>query len=316
MSTETTRRMIKVYNQNGSQPIRFLSGFFQSPSQNFHTSEEVEIDIVRSDEDIAVVIQDLTTGYRMNSEDIYTNKAFKPPIFKEAVALNSFDLIKRMPGQNPFQSPDYRANVIFKMFSAMQLVERKIRRSIEVQASQVFQTGIVTLTDSNGVALYTLDYKPKASHFPTSAVAWGLPTATIEADISSLSEVIRNDGLEDPNQLIMGVNTFEAFIKDTEIQKRYDNRRIDLGTIAPLCRCAEMVARIAVLLRSGIIVMIFGLMAGVIKIRKRVQKFNTFHQVAVLCAPVAVDWMLLLEQFQTSEKKLVALVFYPNCLVE
>ncbi len=234
MSTETTRRMISVYNQNGSQPIRFLSGFFQSPPQNFHTSEDVEIDIVRGDEDIAVVIQDLTTGYRMNSEDIYTNKAFKPPIFKEAVALNSFDLLKRMPGQNPFASPDYRANVITRMFGAMQKVERKIRRSIEVQASQVMQTGIVTLTDSNGVALYTLDYKPKATHFPTAAVAWGLPAATIEADISSLAEVIRNDGLEDPDQLIMGVDTFEAFIKDTEIQKRYDNRRIDLGTIAPM----------------------------------------------------------------------------------
>lgn len=217
-----------------ASPLMFLSGLFQSPAQNFHSSEEVEIDIVRSDEDISIVIQDLSTGYRMNSEDIYTNKGFKPPIHKEAIPINSFDLIKRMPGENPFQSPDFRANVITRMFNGMVKVERKIRRSIELQAAQVLQTGVVTLTDSNGVALYTLDYKPKTAHFPDAAVAWDQTTADIAGDINSLAEVIRNNGLADPDQLIMGVDAFEAFIKDDEIQKRYDVRRIDLGTISPM----------------------------------------------------------------------------------
>lgn len=233
MSGNTTRRMISAYIQMAS-PLMFLSGLFQSPAQNFHSSEEIEIDIVRSDEDISVVIQDLSTGYRMNSEDVYTNKAFKPPIHKEAVPINSFDLIKRMPGANPFESPDFRANVITRMFSGMVKVERKIRRSIELQAAQVLQTGVVTLTDSAGVALYTLDYQPKATHFPDAAVAWDQATADIAGDINALAEVIRNDGLADPDQLIMGVDAFEAFIKDDEIQARFDNRRIDLGTIAPM----------------------------------------------------------------------------------
>jgi hypothetical protein len=225
--------MIRAYQQM-AQPTMFLSGLFQSPPENFHTSEEVEIDIVRSDEDISIVVQDLSTGYRMNSEDLFTNKGFKPPIYKEAIPLNSFDLIKRMPGQDPFQSPDFRANVVLRMFNGMTKVERKIRRSVELQASQVLQTGVVTLSDSGGVALYTLDYKPKATHFPTSGTTWGQVGATIAADISALAEVVRNDGLADPDQLIMGVDAFEAFIADDDIQKRFDNRRIDLGTISPM----------------------------------------------------------------------------------
>jgi len=233
MSGQTTRRMIKAYNQD-KQPTLFFSGMFQSPPQNFHATEEVEIDIIRSDEDIAIAIQDLSTGYRENSDDIYTNKGFKPPIFKESKAINSFDLIKRMPGQDPFQSPDFRANVITRMFSGMQKVERKIRRTIELQASQVLQTGIVTLNDSAGVALYTLDYKVKATHLPASAIIWGGAGATIAADISALAEVVRSDGLADPDQLIFGIDAFEEFIKDADIQLRYDNRRIDLGTISPM----------------------------------------------------------------------------------
>ena len=175
MSGSTTVRMLKAYIQM-AQPTLFLSGMFQSPPENFHTTEEVEIDIVRSDEDISIVIQDLSTGYRMNSEDLYTNKGFKPPIHKEAAPINSFDLIKRIPGQNPFESPDFRSNVILRLFNIMTKVERKIRRSIELQASQVLQTGIVTLTDDNGVALYTLDYKPKATHFPTAGTSWASAT--------------------------------------------------------------------------------------------------------------------------------------------
>lgn len=233
MSGTTTARMIRAYNQM-AQPTLFLSGLFQSPPENFHTSEEVEIDIVRSDEDVSIVVQDLSTGYRMNSEDLYTNKGFKPPIHKEAIPINSFDLIKRTPGQNPFQAPDFRANVISRMFNGMTKIERKIRRAIEVQASQVLQTGVVTLTDAGGNALYTLDYKPKATHFPTAGTTWGQAGADPAGDINALAEQIRDDGLADPDQLIMGVDAFEEFIKDAGIRERFDSRRIDLGTIAPM----------------------------------------------------------------------------------
>ena len=236
MSGSNTTRMIRVYNQM-AQPMLFLSGFFQSPPENFHTTEEVEIDIVRSDEDISIVVQDLSTGYRMNSEDLYTNKGFKPPIHKEAMPINSHDLIKRMPGENPFEAPDFRANVITRLFNGMTKIERKIRRAVELQASQVMQTGIVTLTDINGVALYTLDYKPKATHFPTAGVSWASATGAQKmADLTALGEIIRNDGLGDPDQLIFGIDAFENFISDSAVQNRLDNRRIELGGVAPETR--------------------------------------------------------------------------------
>ena len=235
MSSSVTKRMINAYIQKAA-PTLFLSGMFLSPPENFHSSEEVEIDIVRDDEDISIVIQDLSTGYRMNSDDLYTNKSFKPPIHKEAFPINAFQLIQRMPGQNPFESPDFRANMITKIMGNMIKLEAKIRRSMELQASQVLQTGVVTLTDSNGVELYTLDYKPKATHFPTSSTAWGQVGADPAGDINSLAEVIRNDGLADPDELIMGVDAFEEFIKDSDIQARFDNRRIDQGVIGPMER--------------------------------------------------------------------------------
>ena len=234
MSGTTTRRMISAYYQEAS-PTGFFSGMFRARPENFHTSEEVEIDIVRSEEDVSIVIQDLSTGYRMNSEDLYTNKGFKPPIHKEAVPLNAFDLIKRMPGQNPFESPDFRANVITRMFSGMRKVERKIRRSIELQASQVLQTGVVTLTDINGTALYTLDYAPKAAHFPTAGVSWATATLAQKiADLTSLCDVVRGNGLMDPDEIDIGATAWENLLQTTGFLDRFDAMRADLGTITPM----------------------------------------------------------------------------------
>lgn len=233
MSGTTTKRMLRVYESMAATTM-FLSGLFVSPPENFHTTEEVEIDIIRSDEDISIVVTDLSTGYRMNSDDLFTNKAFKPPIHKEKIALNAFDLLKRVPGDDPFQSPDFRASLINRMFRGMVKVERKIRRSMELQASQVLQTGTITLTDSAGVALYTLDFKPKSSHFPTAGTAWGTGGDDPLGDIEALAEQIRNDGLEDPDELIMGVDAFNAFIKNTEVREQLDNRRMETMRIVSM----------------------------------------------------------------------------------
>lgn len=236
MSTTVTRRMINAYNQMAA-PTLFLSGFFQSPAQNFHTTEEVELDIIRSEEDVAIAIQDLSVGYRANADELYTNKSFKPPIFKESIAINSFDLLKRVAGDNPFDSPDFRANVIQRMFTGMTKIERKIKRSMELQASQVLQTGIVTLTDSAGVALYTLDYKPKATHLPTSGTTWNLlGTDDKIGDIKSLADIIRGDGLTDVDELIFGDTAWDYFLQDAAVQNLLNNRRIEIGGIAPTQR--------------------------------------------------------------------------------
>lgn len=232
MSNEQTIRMIDAYNQKAS-PTRFLSGLFQAPAKNFYNSEAVEIDIVRSDEEISIVITDLSAGYRWNSADIYTNKKFIPPIMREAGPLNSYDLIKRVPGEDPFKDPNFQRNATVRTMNLFRKMEDKIRRTIELQASQVLTTGTITLTDAAGTPLYTVDFKPKASHFPTAGTAW-TGAADIAQDILDVSNEIRNDGLDDADQLMMGEATFEAFRKNADIKSRFDNRRIDSGALVPL----------------------------------------------------------------------------------
>ena len=233
MSDATTRTMIAAYFEEARRSL-FLSGMFQTPRENFFSTEEVEFDIVRGDEDVAIVVQDMRQGHRRNSADVFTNKKFIPPVFKESGPLNVFDLIKRQPGQHPFAATNFQTAASTKAMQLFRKMENKIRRSMELQASQVMQSGTITLSDSAGVALYTIDYQPKVTHFPTAGTAWDGVTPDIAGDIDSLADVVRADGKLDPDELVMGKATFEAFVNDPVIRVRLDTRRIDLGAIGPM----------------------------------------------------------------------------------
>lgn len=236
MTGKNTSKFLRTYEQTAS-PTMFFSDMFSSPSSNFFNSEEVEFDVLRSDEEVAIVITDLSSGYRINSEDMYTNKKFKPPVLKEAVPINAYDMLTKEPGDNPFEDRAFRAKLISRVMRSMTTVEMKIRRTMELQASQALQTGKITLTDPDSNVKYEIDFKPKASHFPTAGVSWATATGEQKlADLESMAEVNRNDGLSDSDEIVMGVDTFTNFIQDDAVQKVYDNRRIDLGNIGPMQR--------------------------------------------------------------------------------
>lgn len=221
MSDTSNARMLEMYMEESEAPL-FLSGFFQTPPRNFYKSEKVEIDIIRDDEDVAVAIKDLSTGSRMNEADKYVNKSFTPPIFDEAGAINAFDMIKRSAGQTPFEDPNFALNAADQAFRVFRKFERKIRRSVELMCSQIFQTGTVTLVDSNGVSQYVIDFAAKTSHMATVGTSWATDGSTGAplADLASLARVVRRDGKKNPNKLIFGSSAFARFLANEDVRAR------------------------------------------------------------------------------------------------
>ncbi len=235
MSDIATKRMLEAYIEKAPASSFFTRMF----TPKFYTSKTVEVDISRSNEDVAIVIDNIATGPRMNSADLYTNKEFEAPIYIEAVPLNVFDLLNRQAGENPFADVNFQASATARMLDGMTKVEAKIRRAVELQASQVMQTATVDLIDSNGVSRYTIDYSPKATHFPNAAIAWGTGTEDKMQDILDVADVIRADGKVKADMLVFGSEAFQSFIKDEDVRALLDNRRIAIGGIAPVSRGDE-----------------------------------------------------------------------------
>lgn len=236
MSSASTVRLIDMYMEEASAPL-FFSGFFQSPPRNFHNTEKVELDIIRDSEDVAIVITDLSTGGRLNETSLYDNKAFTPPIYKEQGNISAFKMNQRQPGQNPFDDPQFAANATNQAFMIFRKLERKIRRAIELQASQIFQTGQLTLKDSGGNSLYTLDFAMKSTHKVTTT-AWATDGSTGNplADIASLGDVVRRDGKKIPNRLIFGSGGFTRFLANANVQNSLKLLGLNLGLLTPQSR--------------------------------------------------------------------------------
>ncbi|MBQ9239447.1 MAG: major capsid protein [Treponema sp.] len=213
----------------------FLSSFFKTKEEDFTTAELVDIDIVRSGEMVAPALRNLRGGAVAVSDDIFTGKQVRPPVYALERTVNIFELMKRQPGETQFKEiGDWVARLSVKIKSAFDLMYAMIKRSIELQASQVFQTGTVTLTDEKGNALdVVLDFKPKATHFPAVTTAWSNSAADPIADLTALARTIRKDGQRDVANAIFGYRAWQNFIENAKVKAVLDLRRADLAAINP-----------------------------------------------------------------------------------
>lgn len=236
MSDASRSRMISAYIEESAVPAGFLSSMFRTPPENFYTSEEVEIDIQRNGEDIAIAVQDLSVKGRANEATKFTNKSFAPPIFDEKFPVKAWEQMARQAGMNPFDNVDFMSSAFASMRSNMRRGEQMIRRTIELQAAQVLQTGAVSLIDTSGAVNYNINYAPKTTHFPQSGTTWASSTTKL-LDLESLADLILVNGHTEANMAIFGKTAWRYFINDSAVQDLLNNRRIDVGAInRPLAR--------------------------------------------------------------------------------
>ena len=228
-------KIVELFNQKPDiSKMGFLSSFFKVTADSFTDAEKFEYDFTRTGEDVAPVVRNLNTGAVLLAEDEFQNKSVPFPVYALAKPANIAQLMKRMPGENAYAEKvnwfGKLAKILIDGFAKMTTM---IRYSVELQAAQVLQTGKITLTDENGKATYELDLKPKASHFPTAAVAWGTSGATVQKDITALADVIRDDGFCDVSNLIFGKNAWEKFIADSSVQTALKQDGLRLGMLNP-----------------------------------------------------------------------------------
>ena len=173
MAVELSRTgWVELFTQRRA-PNGFLQSLFTVKPGGMYSGNKVAIDIQRFGEQVALVVKQCT-GPRLNDADIFTTKEFTPPAYNEGIVMDVCDLLSRMAGLDPYSASytDFAGQLVSYMVQGFALMDDKIRRAVELQASQILQTGILNLLDDNGNVLYTLDFSPKATHFPTAGTSW------------------------------------------------------------------------------------------------------------------------------------------------
>ncbi len=229
----TATGWVQAFLQRRS-PTMFLSSMFTTKPGGIYYGKTVEIDIKRFGEKVAAVVTKLS-GPNYNDASLISHKEFEPPEYGEAFATDVDDLVQRLLGVDPYTDAyiPFMSKLVGRLMDYFMEGHDMIMRGLEVQASQILQTGKLNLIGRDGTEMYQLDFKPKATHFPTVTTPWENDGADPIGDMEQLFEVIRADGKVNPNMIIMGSKAFRAALNNATFQENLDNRRIDLGTIEP-----------------------------------------------------------------------------------
>lgn len=215
--------------------IPFLSSFFITGPRDIVNAESFKIDIRRGTRKIAPVISNITQIGGKIKKSIYTQKEFTPPVVAVSGDFAPGDLIEKAFGLTEYDSADedYGMQLQANISDTMGEIDRQIARNPEYQASQILQSGTMTLYDDNGNAAFTIDFKPKATHFVTVGTDWSTVTADMNGDITSLYEVIKKDSGVNADNLIFGRESLKDYMKGNDFAKVFDLRRVESGVFNP-----------------------------------------------------------------------------------
>jgi len=222
--------------QERSMFFPFLSTFFNTGAEDISDAETMIIEVKRANSGyIAPVIMSNTQQGSLLKDSKYTSKEFTPPITALGASFGAKDLITKMFGKTQYDSANesYVFQLQQEVQNVMAAIESRFAYQLEYQASQILQTGTVTLYDENGVAAWTISFQPKATHFPTVSINWSDDESNPDADIQALSKVIRTDGQVGIRNLIFGETALENYLKNNKTVDKFDVLRIESGIYDP-----------------------------------------------------------------------------------
>lgn len=215
--------------------VPFLSTFFMTNPRDIVNAESVKIDIKRGTRKIAPVISNFTQRGGKIEKSQYTQKEFTPPVAALGGDFAPGDLIEKAFGVDEYSSAgmDYMMTLQNNIMDTMMEIEMQFGRLFEYMASQIFQTGELSLYDDQGNIAYTIDFFPKATHFPTVGTVWSDEDADPDSDIASLIDVIKTDGHVNIENIVFGKTALDEYLRNTKVDDKFDLRRISSGIYDP-----------------------------------------------------------------------------------
>lgn len=149
-----TKELIDVYRETAI-PTSLLSSFFIPRESN---SRVVSVEVERDSENIAVDVIRGTEGNR-NTIDRFTERVIEPPYYREYFDVTQLYFYDQLFGRGDMEVDGMTfATWMEEMSRRIMKLQMKIQRSIEKQASEVLQTGIVLLNKGTNI-----DFKRKAT---------------------------------------------------------------------------------------------------------------------------------------------------------
>lgn len=204
-----TKKLIASWDElKDLMPSSFLGSFFTKTTSD---TKEVSVEVRRGTEKLAVDVHRGTDGNR-NAISKHSERIYIPPFYNEYLDATELDRYDLLFGQD-ISSVSARTvqSVIASALENMQILKKKIERSYELQAAQVFTTGIVQLNSGDNI-----DYKRKAGSMVVKSAPgyWTVTTVDPRDDLKAGCKFLRQNGRAGDGEFhaIMGDDVLSAFL--------------------------------------------------------------------------------------------------------
>lgn len=227
MAERETKLLMEEYKQRKA-PSMFFKDMLFNRERTFNQTS-VQIDIVSATRRMA------DYNVRGNVANRVTKKGFlsytyTPPIMNDSVTLSHKTCSSAVAGEDIYSPLSAIARKAVHMADAAMEMSEADDRRIEYQCYEALFNGEITVPAENGGSIGF----PVDSDLLDIAVDndWDTADATILDDIKDNALLMAKKGGMMPDMLVLGHEALSAFLSDSDVLAKLDNRNFDLGQVS------------------------------------------------------------------------------------
>ncbi len=224
----TPRYLAEAVRQAPPVHTFFIDTFFTNV-KTFST-ERVDIDLVKGDRRMAAFVHPRVGGKELK-ENGYRTESYKPPLINPYDVTTADQLLSRLPGEDIYSGMTPAQRAARKLIDEYNRLNDATTRREEWMAVQAIVDGKIPIV-GEGVN-ETIDFGFTNTVTLTGNNKWGGSSAKVLDNLDDWTEKTLKNGFTNVDMAIMGKDALRAFLVDEDVQKKLDNRRVEMGIIHP-----------------------------------------------------------------------------------
>jgi len=222
------RYLAEVVKQAPATHTYFRDTFFTN-IKTFAT-ERVDIDLVKGDRRMAAFVHPRVGGKVLKANG-YTTESYKPPLVNPYDVTTADQLMTRLPGEDLYSGMTPAQRAARKLMEEYATLNDATTRREEWMAVQAIVTGQIPVVGEGVNEVIDFGFTNKVTLEGDNV--WGGSKANILGNLGDWVDKVLHGGFANVDTLIMGKTAKKLFFDDAKVQKMLDNRRMNMGEIAP-----------------------------------------------------------------------------------
>ena len=222
------RYMAEVVRQTPPIHTYFRDTFFNRVI-TFPT-ERVDMDLMKGDRKILPYVHPDAGGKAVKMDGFQT-KSYAAPLVSGYIVTTAAQMMTRLPGEDLYSGMTPAERAARKLMEEYATLNDACTRREEYMCAEAIKTGLIHVEGPGVKEDIDFDFTNTVSL--TGDEQWGGSKAAILNNLEDWVSRVLIEGFANVDTAIMGKTALRKFLDDADVMKKLDNRRVELGIIAP-----------------------------------------------------------------------------------